>query len=66
MTADGACSSLPPIPAKVSSPNDSGHSGWAAGTGLHAPQPTFDSDGPTVCSEADWCPSLILRREVAP
>src|SRR3954452_21492599 len=37
MTAFGACSSLPPIPAKVPSPNDSGHSGWAAGTGLHAP-----------------------------
>src|SRR5437588_7064779 len=38
MTAIGACSSLPPILAKVSSPNDRGHSGWAAGTGLHAPK----------------------------
>jgi len=47
MAGIGASCPLALVPAKVSSPNDRGHSGCAAGTGLHAPKrppgPVMDS-----------------------
>jgi hypothetical protein len=68
MTDYGASSSLPPIPAKVASPTDSGHRGLAAGTGLHAPNASFEAArlNPANRVASAHCRSLSLVTPPAP